>query len=60
MAQNRKARNKSSTFGQLIYNEGGKNIRERKDSLQYIKLGKLDSYMQKNKVRQFSNIIYKT
>lgn len=45
MAQNRKARNKSSTFGQLIYNEGGKNIRERKDSLQYIKLGKLDSYM---------------
>ena len=36
------------TCGQLIYDQGGKDIQWRKESPQYMVLVKLDSYMQKN------------
>ena len=49
-----------STYGQLIYNEGGKAIQWRKDTtLQRAVIGKMDSYMQNNEIRTFSNIIHK-
>ena len=33
------------TYGQLIYDKGGKNTIEKRQSLLYVVLGKLDSYM---------------
>ena len=38
-----------STYGQLIYDKGGKDINGKK-SLQYVLLGKLNSYMSKNEI----------
>ena len=46
MEQERKPRGKlTHTFGQLIYDKGGKNTQWRKDSIKWVVLGKLDSYM---------------
>ena len=35
-------------YGQLIFDKAGKNIQWKKESLQKMVLGKLDSYMEKN------------
>ena len=45
MKQNRELRNKPDTYCQLIFDEGGKNIKWEKESLQQVVLGKLDSHM---------------
>ena len=47
------------TDGQLINNKRDKNIEWRKDSLQWVVLGKLDRYMQKNNIWTFSDTISK-
>ena len=46
-------------YGQLIFNKVGKNIQWKKESLQQMMLGKLDSDMQKNETRSFSYTIHK-
>ena len=46
-------------FGLLIYVKGGKNIQWRRQSLQLLVLGKLDSYMLKNEIRTLPNTIQK-
>ena len=47
---------KLHTYGQLIYGKGGKRIQWKKiASLQYVVLGKLNSSMEKNKIRTLSN-----
>ena len=38
-------------YSQLIVNKAGKNIHGKRQSLQQMVLGKLDSYMQKNETR---------
>ena len=48
------------TYGQLIFDKAGKNIQwKKRQSLQQIVLGKLDSNMQKNEPGPLSYIIQK-
>ena len=47
------------TYGQLICNKGGKNIQWRRQPLQQVVLGKLDSRMQINEVRTHPHTIHK-
>ena len=54
--QNREPRNKH--YSQLIYNKVGKNIQWRRQSLQQEVLGKLDSYMKKNKIEHSHSVTY--
>ena len=44
------------TYGYLIFDREGKNIQW--DILQYVLLGKLDSYMQKNEIRTLSKTLH--
>ena len=53
MEQNRKSRNKSQLHGQFIFIKAGKNIQWKKDSLQQMVLGKLDSYMKRLKLDHY-------
>ena len=46
-------------YGQLIFDKVGKNIQWKKESLQQMMLGKLDSDMQKNEPGPLSYTIYK-
>jgi len=43
--QDRKPRNKPTYYGQLIHDKAGKDTKEKRQSLQYMLLGKLNSYM---------------
>ena len=45
--------------GQLVFDKAGKKIRWKKDSLQQMVLGKLDSTMQKNETGPPSHTIHK-
>ena len=60
MKQDRKPKNKPiHTYGQLIYDKEGKTTQCWRQSLQQMMLGKLGSYMLKNKIRSFFNSIHK-
>ena len=43
----------------LHHDQGGKNIQCRKESLQEMVLGKLDSYMEKNEITTLPDAIHK-
>ena len=57
--QNREPRN-PHTYGQLIYNKGGKNIQWRKDVFTKIGAWKTGQLHVKNEMRIFPHTIYKT
>ena len=59
MEQDRKPRINPCTYGQLLYDKGGKTMQCWKQSHQQIMLGKLDSYMLKIEIRPFFNSIHK-
>ena len=46
-------------YGQLIFDNAGKNIQFKKESLQQVALGKLDNNMQKSETRPLSYTIHK-
>ena len=46
-------------YGQLTFDKAGKNIQWKKESLQQMVLGKLDSHMQKNETEPFPYTIHK-
>ena len=58
MEQNREPRNKS-TLRELIDDKTGKNVQWERQSLQYVVMEKLGSYVQKNKTGPLSNTIHK-
>ena len=60
MEQNREPRNAPQLYGQLIFDKAGKNIQwKKRQSLQQMVLGKLDSHMQKNETGLLSYIVHK-
>ena len=46
-------------YGQLIFNKAGKNIHGKRQSLQQMVLGKLNSNMQRSETRSLSSTIHK-
>ena len=54
MEENRETRNRPQLYGQLIFNRAGKNVQwKKRQSLQQMVLGKLDSHMKKNETGPF-------
>ena len=54
MQQKREPRNKPTHLWSLLFDKGGKNIQwKKRQSLQQVVLGKLDSWMYTNAVRTF-------
>ena len=51
MERNREPRINPDTYGQIIFDKGGKNIKFEKESIQQVLLGNLDSCMQINETR---------
>ena len=52
MEQNREPRNKLKSYGQLIFDKGGRSMKwDKTQPLQQMVLGDLDSYVQKNETR---------
>jgi len=48
------------TYGQLIFDKGGKNIKwEKRKSIQQALLGNLDSCMQSNEIRTYPHTVHK-
>ena len=57
--QDRKPTQKPHKLTLNLQQRGQEYTMEKTQFLQYVVLGKLDSYMEKNEIRTFSNIIYK-